>query len=192
MARLDFTSPAELPALADYARAVIREDLGGPKAHAPDIASFHQPAAIFVTVRRGDELQGCVGNLEPKRTALVETALHARAAAFHDPRGIRLGLEDVPGLSVEISWLGPLTPLSFGDEAQALAQLRPGLDGVVFEWRDHRATFLPQVWESLPEVPIFMGELKRKAGLPAGFWHPEVRLSTYRMTKAISPAVEAA
>ena len=73
--------------------------------------------------------------------------------------------------------------MSCRDEADALTQLRPGIDGVIFEYANYRSTFLPQVWEQLPEPAIFLHQLKRKAGLPDTFWAPEVKLSRYEVRK---------
>jgi AMMECR1 domain-containing protein len=69
------------------------------------------------------------------------------------------------------------------DEADALARLRPGIDGLVLSYGRRRATFLPQVWESLPEPRQFIAQLKLKAGLPADFWHAEIRLARYGVRK---------
>ena len=77
--------------------------------------------------------------------------------------------------------LGAPEPLIVRTEAEALAALRPGVDGVIFEWRDARATFLPQVWAQLPDPARFVAALKRKAGLAADFWAADVRLSRYRV-----------
>ena len=74
-------------------------------------------------------------------------------------------------------------PLDFSDEADFMAQLRPGVDGIVFQYGRHRSTFLPQVWESLPDPNLFMQQLKRKAGLPPNFWHETVSISRYEVTK---------
>jgi len=73
--------------------------------------------------------------------------------------------------------------LQFQDEQHAWSQLRAGQDGVVLEFGSYRSTFLPQVWEQLPEVVDFMARLKQKAGLPANFWHEEVRLYRYTVQK---------
>jgi AMMECR1 domain-containing protein len=86
---------------------------------------------------------------------------------------------------IEISLLTLPQPMQFKDEADARAQLRPGIDGVVFEFGHHRSTFLPQVWEQLPSPREFMAHLKRKAGLPEDFWAADVLLSRYRVTKFI-------
>ena len=68
-------------------------------------------------------------------------------------------------------------------EYAALAQLQPNVDGVIFQYGDYHSTFLPQVWEQLADVGLFMGHLKNKAGLPQDFWHDEVKLFRYSVTK---------
>jgi AMMECR1 domain-containing protein len=88
-----------------------------------------------------------------------------------------------PRLSVEVSLLTAATPMTFSDEADALRQLRPGIDGVVFVCGTLRSTFLPQVWEQLPQPQVYMSHLKQKAGLPADFWSPEVKLFRYEVQK---------
>jgi AMMECR1 domain-containing protein len=90
---------------------------------------------------------------------------------------------ELAGLEIEVSLLSAKAPLYFASEAEALSQLRPGVDGVVLEWRHHRATFLPQMWEVLETPPRFLGELKRKAGLSEKFWHQELRLECYTVRK---------
>ena len=79
--------------------------------------------------------------------------------------------------------LSPRAPMSAASEADAIAQLRTGIDGVYLEYGHARSTFLPQVWESLPDAIDFLAELKRKAGLPGRFWHPDIRLSRYTVEK---------
>lgn len=166
--------------LARFARAELQRALGGPAPAAPRGAWADAPGATFVTLRwRDGALQGCIGSLEPRRALAVDVARNAVAAGLEDPRARALRLPDVDDLSVEVSILSPLSPIPFDDEAGALAALRPGVDGVVFEGAGRRATFLPAVWETLPEPRRFLQELKRKAGLPASYWGPEVRLQRY-------------
>ena len=90
---------------------------------------------------------------------------NARAAAFQDPRFEPLRFEELSITQVEVSVLSTRQPIPFIDEEDALAQLRPCIDGIVLEFGRHRSTFLPQVWDSLPEPRRFLAELKRKAGL---------------------------
>ena len=115
------------------------------------------------------------------RPLVEDVHANALAAAFHDSRFEPLRTHEWPGLQVEVSVLGEAEPLSLANEAEARAALRPGVDGVIFEWREARATFLPQVWQQLPDAGDFLAALKRKAGLAADFWSTEVRLSRYRV-----------
>ena len=105
------------------------------------------------------------------------------AAAMHDPRFAPLTLAELGHTEIEVSLLSRLQPLHFASEADALAQLRPGIDGVVFEFERYRSTFLPQVWEQLPSAREFMAHLKRKAGLAPDFWAKGVRLSRYTVSE---------
>ncbi len=143
---------------------------------------MQQPGATFVTLHdaRG-ALRGCIGRLEATRPLGEDVRANAIAAAFEDPRFAPLSAIEWPGLQVEVSLLGPTEPLYARDEAHALAQLRPGVDGLILQWRHARATFLPQVWAQLPEPAAFVAALKQKAGLPADFWAVDVRLARYRV-----------
>jgi hypothetical protein len=91
--------------------------------------------------------------------------------------------EEFELIRVEVSLLTPAEPLVAASEAEALRRLRPGVDGVIFEYGRYRSTFLPQVWEQLPDPAEFLAHLKRKAGLPADFWAEGVRLSRYGVVK---------
>ena len=128
-------------------------------------------------------MRGCIGSLEARRTLLADVQANAVAAALHDPRFAPLAVHALEHTEVEVSLLSPMQPLAFASEAEALAQLRPGVDGVLFEFGARRSTFLPQVWEQLPAPDAFMAQLKRKAGLPADFWAGEVRLQRYTVAK---------
>jgi AmmeMemoRadiSam system protein A len=175
--------------LARYARGVVREALGGPTAEPPHGDAFDEPGASFISLHWvGGRLQGCIGSLEPKRPLAADVAKNARAAALDDPRARMLSLADVDSLDVEVSVLGPLEPIDADDEAAACAQLREGTDGVVFVWRQHRATFIPQMWDHFGDARTLVAELKLKAGVPADFWAPDARLLRYRATIGMDPA----
>jgi len=124
-------------------------------------------------------LRGCIGSLQPYRSLLADVQANAVAAALRDTRFAPLSLAELAHTDIEVSVLSPMQPMQFADEADVLAQLRPGVDGVVLEFGPHRSTFLPQVWEQLPQARDFMAHLKRKAGLPADFWDAGVRLQRY-------------
>lgn len=144
---------------------------------------LQEPGACFVTLMQSSELRGCIGSLEPRRALLDDVEANARAAAFSDPRFEPLSAMEFEKTHIEISLLSPMQPMQFSDEADAFAQLRPGIDGIVFEYKNYRSTFLPQVWEQLPTPREFIAHLKVKAGLPANFWASDVRLQCYTVTK---------
>ena len=141
------------------------------------------PGASFVTLRIDGELRGCIGSIEARRPLGDDVAHNARAAAYRDPRFPPVSDDERTRLRVEVSVLSPREPIDAANEAEAVRILRPGLDGVCFEFHALAATFLPQVWEGIPEPLAFLGELRRKAGLPLRFWHPDVRLSRYTVEK---------
>ncbi len=140
-------------------------------------------AASFVTLTMRGSLRGCIGTLEAHRSLMDDVQANAVAAAFYDPRFPALAADEFGMLNVEISVLSAMQPLSLSNESDALSAIRPGIDGVVLEYGSNKGTFLPQVWEQLPEPVQFMAHLKLKAGLSADFWHPDVRLLTYQVEK---------
>ncbi|MGE5318827.1 MAG: AmmeMemoRadiSam system protein B [Hyphomicrobiaceae bacterium] len=142
-----------------------------------------EPGASFVTLTRQGELRGCIGTLEAHRPLSIDVRENAVAAAFRDPRFMPLTRTEFDDIRVEVSLLSPTEALAVASEEHALETLRPHIDGVVFEYRHHRSTFLPQVWEQLPEPAEFLAHLKRKAGLPVDFWAEQVRLSRYTVSK---------
>lgn len=169
--------------LLHVARASVEHGLreGEPLAVDPAAyeAELRDPRATFVTLHVGGELHGCTGTLSPVRALVVDVAENAFAAAFRDPRFPALRWSELPDLDVHISLLGPHEPLCFASERELLEQLRPGLDGVVLEEGAHRGTFLPAVWETLPEPREFLAQLKRKAGLAPHHWSERVRVWRY-------------
>jgi len=169
--------------LLKLARAEIASKLGRPGAVSAQSDWLAEPGATFVTLTRQGELRGCIGTLEAHRPLGVDVRENAVAAAFRDPRFMPLSRAEFDEIRVEVSLLSPTEPLAVDDEAAALAALRPHVDGVVFEYGHYRSTFLPQVWEQLPEPAEFLAHLKRKAGLPVDFWAEQVKLSRYTVSK---------
>jgi AmmeMemoRadiSam system protein A len=175
--------------LARWARARLRQELGGPHATPPSGPWCDDPGATFVTLRwTSGRLQGCRGTLAARRAILLDVAENAIAAGLRDPRSRPVRLEDLDQLDLELSILSASEPVVAHDERSALAALRPGVDGVVFEWKGRSATFLPSMWEQLPDVRHFMAELKMKAGLGPDFWDGAVRLYRYEADKHFDPA----
>lgn len=146
---------------------------------------LQEAGACFVTLRRDGELRGCVGELEVTRPLAVSIAENACRAALHDRRFRPVGVDELPELDVHVSVLGPLSPLEVHTRAELLDALHPGVDGVVLAEGGRRATFLPAVWESLPEPEEFVSALERKAGLPPGGWTPERRVFTYQVEEVV-------
>jgi hypothetical protein len=169
--------------LLDIARGAIAEALGAPPRPRPRLDWLDEPGATFVTLTQHGELRGCIGSLQAHRPLGEDVWHNARAAAFDDPRFAPLQEDELDITRCEVSLLNPAEAMTFSDEQDALAQLRPGIDGVIFEYGRYRSTFLPQVWEQLPDPRQFMAHLKRKAGLPENFWDKDVRLSRYTVSK---------
>ena len=171
------------PVLTGLARAAIAERLGGGRAAPSDRPEWlREPGAAFVTLTAAGRLRGCIGSLVAHRPLGEDVAANARAAAFDDPRFAPVRAGELAGLHIEVSVLSPPTPMTFAGKADALAQLRPGVDGVILKAGYHRATFLPQVWEELPEPEQFIAHLMAKAGLPAHHWDDGVSLDRYTVT----------
>jgi uncharacterized protein len=133
----------------------------------------------FVTLRRGAELRGCCGTLEAPRPLAEDVWRNAWAAAFSDHRFPPLTAAEWPQLSLHLSLLTPPERLDVTSESQLLSLLRPSVDGLILESETGRATFLPAVWEQLPDPTQFVSQLKMKAGWPAGYWSERVRVSRY-------------
>jgi len=142
-----------------------------------------QHAATFVTITQDGALRGCIGSLSATRPVGDDVAANARAAAFQDPRFPKLKRDEWPRCRVEVSLLSAPKPIAFGDEAELLSQIRAGEDGLILECDGKRATYLPQVWEMLPDRRQFLEELIKKAGLPADTRLARCKISRYRVVK---------
>ncbi len=142
-----------------------------------------QPGATFVTLTSEGRLRGCIGSLSAERPLGQDVAANARAAAFDDPRFPKLTREEWARCALEVSLLSAPRTLRFADEADLLAQIRAGEDGLILECDGKRATYLPQVWEGLPDKRQFLQELMKKAELPAGAVLARCKISRYRVTK---------
>ena len=170
-------------ALLSRARNSIAAALGLARQPEPQHPALATAGATFVTLHdaRG-ELRGCIGRLEAVASLEDDVRRNAVAAAFDDPRFDPLQAHEWQHLRVEVSLLEAPEPLPAGrTRVEALRHLRPHVDGVILEWRGRRATFLPQVWQQLPEPQDFIAALLRKAGLAADFWADDLRLHRYRV-----------
>src|SRR4051794_17132203 len=171
-ARLLEIADASIRAGLAGARSPLLPDLG---AEAPALA---QPRGAFVTVTVGGQLNGCIGTIEPQPLARAVARL-AYQAAFEDPRLPALTPGDYDRAGIKISVLSPMEPVPAASEDELLRHLRPGIDGLLIESGWHRATFLPAVWETLPDPQTFLRHLEMKAGLSPGRWPGDMRAYRY-------------
>jgi AmmeMemoRadiSam system protein B/AmmeMemoRadiSam system protein A len=170
--------------LISIASGSISNGLGlSPKPEVDGAAWLDQAGATFVTLLRAGALRGCIGSLEAVRPIGADVADNALGAAFRDPRFPALTRDEWPLCSVEVSLLSVPKPIQFADEDHLLALIRAGEDGLILEAAGRRATFLPQVWESIADTRQFLDELMRKAGVPADTRLARCRLSRYRVIK---------
>jgi AmmeMemoRadiSam system protein B/AmmeMemoRadiSam system protein A len=155
-----------------------RNELRIPRTHYDP--GLSRRLASFVTLNRGGQLRGCIGSLVAHRSLLEDVAHNAVAAAFRDSRFKPLRASEYPEVELHISVLSRPAPLAVNSRQELASRLRPGVDGLVLEERGHRATYLPSVWSQLPDPDQFVGELRRKAGLPREGWSNETRVSIYQ------------
>lgn len=176
---------SEKATLRGIAGASIREGLTHGRALRVDAAThapaLRTPGATFVTLEIDGDLRGCIGTLEAHRPLVTDVAQNAFNAAFRDPRFPPLSALEEDLLEMHISVLSAPEALSVRDEADLLAQLVPGVDGLILSDGMRRGTFLPSVWEQLPDPREFVLHLKRKAGLPATHWSATLRVERYRV-----------
>ena len=135
--------------------------------------------ATFVTLELKKRLRGCIGMLEARFPLGVDVANNAFSAAFRDPRFTPLAGSELDGLDIHISILSPPEPLPCKDEEDLLKKVRPNIDGLIIADGWNRATFLPSVWEHLPDPRDFVAELKMKAGLTPEHWSTTMKVDRY-------------
>lgn len=141
--------------------------------------ALQAPGAAFVTLTLGGALRGCVGSIHACRALVADVAENAYAASQLDSRFPPLAATERADLEIALSILTEPEPMSFRDETDLLDQLVPGRDGLLIEDRGARATFLPQVWEQLPDKREFLAHLKQKAGLDPRHWSDTFRARRY-------------
>jgi len=141
--------------------------------------NLQQQRATFVTLHINHELRGCIGTLQANQPLVFDVAHNARSAAFEDPRFAPLTPTEFPKLDIHISILGLPEPMHFSSEQDLIAQIRPGIDGLILSAGPHRGTFLPSVWESLATPQQFWSHLKLKAGLSANYWSNDIKVERY-------------
>ncbi len=181
---ISLTDQSSLLALA---RNTIAE--GCDTSHVPQVDlnelpdSLHIQCATFVTLQKSDELRGCIGSLKAQRTLAEDVVHNAYASAFQDSRFYPVKKEELPELRIEISVLSPMQAMDVNSEEELLKTIRPDIDGLLIQNNYHSATFLPQVWEQLPNPVEFLLHLKQKAGLQSHEWPEDMVCFRYQCFK---------
>jgi AmmeMemoRadiSam system protein A len=134
----------------------------------------------FVTIELDQQLRGCIGRLEATRPLIVDVAENAFLAAFQDPRFPPLAIDELTKLEIHISLLTEQVPIIFCSEQDLISQLQPNIDGLILVEGHQRGTFLPSVWEQLPEPKKFLRHLKQKVGLAPDYWSDTIKVYRYQ------------
>jgi AmmeMemoRadiSam system protein B/AmmeMemoRadiSam system protein A len=179
-------SSEERAFLLDLARRTVEAAAAGDPLPEPELADVPSAAkaelACFVTLTKQGELRGCIGSLVPRQALYRDVIDRARAATVEDHRFTPVRPDELDEIEVEVSVLTVPERLDYTGADDLLAKLRPGVDGVVLQVGRGQATFLPQVWEQLPDKETFLSRLSMKAGLPAYAWRsPGALVLTYHV-----------
>ena len=186
MTEKDKLSEEEGKSLLEAARKAIENQLyGRKKANDSDAdfpAKFHERRGTFVTLTIHGNLRGCIGHIVPQESLIEGIRVNAINAAFRDPRFRPVSRKEWENVNIEVSILSEPKALSYTDSNDLLRKLRPGTDGLILKKGYCQATFLPQVWEQLPEKQDFLSHLCLKAGLDGDAWKEgDLEVSTYRV-----------
>lgn len=164
---------ADRKTLLTLARSTVAAELKRGQAlkrPTPLSPALAEARGCFVTLHQKGALRGCIGIIEATTPLFDNVAENATHAAFRDPRFAALKAHELDQVEFEVSVLTPPRPLAYKDAADLKRLLQPGVHGVILSRGGCRATFLPQVWEQLPQVETFLSHLCRKAGLPGDCW----------------------
>lgn len=165
------------------ARHAIAHTLGATRDAPAYDPRLIERAATFITLMRTGELRGCIGSVRAQRTLAEDVVFNAVGAATRDPRFSPLTRDELYEVSVEVSLLSATQFLEFSGEIELMSQLRPGIDGLMLFAGCRSATFLPQVWDQLPEPQMFLAALKQKAGLAPDRPAKNLMAATYTVRK---------
>jgi AmmeMemoRadiSam system protein A len=186
MTEADKLTEEEGKHLVETARKTIQIALFNPKDKSePEPASspkFQERRGTFVTLTLNGALRGCIGHIIPQESLIEGVRVNAVNAAFRDPRFRPLSQSEFEKIRVEVSILTAPKPLAYADANDLLAKLKPGTDGLIIRKGYHQATFLPQVWEQLPNKKDFLTQLCLKAGLAGDAWaYDQLEVHTYQV-----------
>lgn len=183
MQNLSADDRAALLTLARSAIAAKLVDGAGVKRPADASAALNEKCGCFVTLHKNAALRGCIGTIEARQPLLSAVEENARHAAFDDPRFPPLAADELPAVAIEISVLSVPTALAYDDADDLLAKIQPGVHGLIISKAWHSATFLPQVWDQLPDKKSFLEHLCLKAGLERDCWKAGgLTVKTYTVT----------
>jgi len=147
-------------------------------------AKLLEPGATFVTLTKHGLLRGCIGTLEPYRSLADDARQHAVAAALNDFRFPRVEAAELDEIKIEVSRLTAPQPIEYDGPDDLLTKIQPGVDGLVIRDGARRATFLPQVWEKLPDPDDFLNQLCRKMGRKPELWKKSpLEIEKYQVEK---------
>jgi AmmeMemoRadiSam system protein A len=131
---------------------------------------LREDGASFVTLTEAGQLRGCIGALEPYQSLAEDVREHAVAAALEDPRFPRVQERELSGIQIEVSRLTRPLPLEYWDATDLLSKLQPHVDGIILRDATRRSTFLPQVWEKIPDPAEFLSNLCYKMAGDPNLW----------------------
>lgn len=170
--------------LLRFARQVLENELKNSRHYFDryNIEEFQQERGLFVTLEKNGNLRGCIGRLEARNSIFQNIIDLSKAAAFEDHRFSKLTSNELDQVQIEISLLGLPQKLEGLTTYEKMSKIRPKKDGVIISSNGQRATFLPQVWDSLPIREDFISELCRKAGLSKDHWQSnDLEISVYQV-----------
>jgi len=182
----DKLTTEEKGTLLQLARQSLESGVRGEKLPPLDLQSMplhlREQGAAFVTLTINGNLRGCIGAIEAYQPLAEDVREHAIAAALQDFRFPNVQPEELSQIEIEVSRLTPPTPLEYTTPEDLLSKLRPGIDGVLLRDGVHRATFLPQVWEKIPDPAEFLGNLCYKMGAAPDLWRKKhLEVSIYQV-----------
>ncbi len=143
----------------------------------------HAATFVTLTTEPDERLRGCIGTLEAYRPLYKDIIANAQSAAMRDPRFPPLTAEEFKQVHIEVSLLSQPKKLTYSTIEDLKKKITAFKDGVVLKHLNHQATYLPQVWEQLPDFDTFFASLCQKANLNTDclLSHPEIFL--YQVTK---------
>lgn len=181
-------SPQDQNILLQLAREAVTDAVNGEPIPGLDLNRLpeilKEERASFVTLTINDQLRGCIGTIEAYRPLAIDVQEHAVAAALHDFRFPPVKPAETELIRIEISVLTPKTPLHYEKPQELLTKIRPQVDGVILEDGHKKATFLPQVWEKVPDPETFLSHLCLKMGAPFDLWcRKPIKAYVYQVEK---------